>query len=168
MNNNFENYRGAFDKDFKKYAKKMPMKWYDFLVKFMLWISAGINILSSVSYIGGSAHSAEIYASYPGLSMLDIGYGVLTLGMGALAIMTRFALVGYKRNAPALASGIYFYGFVISLGYNIFALVMMQSGYDTVSFIITVMSVMVSSGISLAVAICNLVYFKKRKHMFTK
>ncbi len=166
--NNFDNYRGAFDKNLKLPEKRLPMGWYKFLIYFLLWVNAAGNILSAVSYIGGTAHTAEAYAAYAGLSALDLGYGVLTLGMGALALWTRFALAGYKREAPALASAVYFYGFAISLGYNIAVLSIMRSGFDEVDFIITVMSVIVSSGISLTVALCNLVYFKKRKGMFNK
>ncbi len=149
-------------------AKKLPMGWYKFLVNFLLWIYAVINAVSAFSYIGGMGHTAEIYETFPSLYMLDMGYGVLTLGVAVLAVMTRFALTGYKRSAPALSVGFYLYGFAISLVYNILLLSMTGEGYEAVDYILTGMSVGVSALISLTFALCNFVYFKKRKHMFNK
>ncbi len=168
MMNNFENYRGAFDKDFKMPLKKLPMGWYKFLVNFLLWANAAINVIGSFTYLGGMGHTAEVYAKFPAFGTLDMVYGVLTLGMGLLALAAVLALRKYKKNGPALVVGLYVYGFVISLCYNIIGISLMRASLEPVDYIITVMSVVLSSALSATLAICNYVYFKKRKHMFNK
>ncbi|MGM9642767.1 MAG: hypothetical protein ACI3XI_06115 [Eubacteriales bacterium] len=168
MNNNFDNYRGAFDKDLKMPAKQLPMGWYKFLVNFLLWANAAINLLSAVSYLNASAHTEEVYAQYPLLAPLDTVYGVLTVGMGVLALAAALSLRKYKKSGPVLAVALYAYGMAISLGYNIIGICILRATYEPVDYIITVMSVIVSASVSATLALCNLVYFKKRRHLFNK
>ncbi len=169
MNNNpFDNYRGTSDNAVRNGLHDLPMNWYKFLIWIALWISAAANILGAASYFNGSIHGEELLAQFPVLSMIDMAYGVLTLGMGVLALFTRFALANYKSTGPKLIVGLYAYGLVISLVYNIADLVITASAYDKVTVIITIMSVIVSTAISAAMVGCNYVYFKKRKGLFNK
>ncbi len=168
MSYNFDDYRGAFDKDLKLPQKQLPMGWYKFLVNFLLWANAATNLLGAVSYLNGTAHTAEIYEKYPLFAPIDTVYGILTVGMAVLAILAVLALRGYKRSGPALVVALYAYGFTISLGYNIIGVSLLRATYQPVDYIITVMSVVVSACLSAALAVCNYIYFKKRKHMFTK
>ena len=100
-----------------------------------------MNVLGAIPYFTGTSQTEEVLAQFPILSTIDLFYGVLTLGMGALAIYTRFALANYKKTAPRLIVGLYAYGFVISLGYNAAVLAITSSVYAPVDFIITGMSV---------------------------
>lgn len=169
MNNNpFDNYRGTSDNAVRNNLRELPMNWYKFLIWIALWINAAANIMFGVQYIGGSAQTEEILAAFPILKTVDIVYGVLTVGLAVLALYTRFALAGYKRNAPKLIVGVYAYGLVTSLIYNIAVLMITSSAYDQVTLIITLMSVIVSTALSAAMVGCNYVYFKKRKHLFNK
>ena len=127
-----------------------------------------MNLLGAIPYFTGTSQTEEVLAQFPILSTIDLFYGVLTLGMGALAIYTRFALANYKKTAPRLIVGLYAYGFVISLGYNAAVLAITSSVYAPVDFIITGMSVGTSALINAAMVICNHIYFKKRKRLFNK
>lgn len=169
MNNNpFDNYKGMSDSTIRSNLRELPMNWYKFLIYVALWFSAAVNILGAVPYFTGTSQAEEILTQFPVLSTVDLFYGVLTLGMGVLAVMTRFALAGYKKSAPKLVVGLYTYGLVISLAYNGIVLAITSSAYDTVNMIITVMSVVTSLIINVAMVICNHIYFKKRKHLFNK
>ena len=169
MNNNpFDNYRGTNDQSIRDNRPTFPMKWYNFLIRFALWTYAAVNIVYGFLYIAGGAQTEEMLAAFPILSTIDLFYGVLTVGMGVLALITRFALAGYRRNAPALIVAFHTYGLVISLGYNAIVLNITSSAYDPVDLIITGMSVGVTVIINAALVGCNYVYFKKRKRLFNK
>ena len=168
MNNNpFDNYRGTNDQSIRDNRPDLPMNWYKFLIYFFLWVSAAVNIMSGVQYILGG-QTEEMLEAFPILSTIDLFYGVLTLGMGALALFTRFALANYRKNAPALTVGLFTYGLVISLGYNALVLSLTSSAYDPVDLIITGMSVGASIMLNLALIVCNHLYFKKRRRLFNK
>ena len=169
MNNNpFNNYRGTNDQSIRDNRPDLPMNWYKFLIWIALWISAAVNIMFGFRYITSGAQTEEMLAAFPILATVDLFYGVLTLGMGVLALITRFALANYKKNAPTLIVGLYTYGLVISLGYNAIVLGITSSTYEPVDLIITGMSVGVTVIINAALVGCNYVYFKKRKRLFNK
>ncbi len=169
MNNNpFDNYKGTSDSTVRSNLRELPMNWYKFLIYVALWFSAVVNILGAIPYLAGNSQTEEMLAQFPVLSTVDLLYGVLTLGMGVLAVMTRFALARYKQNAPKLVVGLYAYGLVISLAYNGIVLAITSSLYEPVDLIITGMSVGTSVIINAAMVICNHIYFKKRKRYFNK
>ena len=169
MNNNpFDNYRGTNDQSIRDNRPTLPMNWYKFLIWIALWVSAAVNILFGFQYVTGGAQTEEMLAQFPALSSIDRFYGILTLGMGVLALITRFALANYKKNAPSLIVGLHIYGLVISLGYNAIVLGITSSTYEPVDLIITGMSVGVTVIINAALIGCNYVYFKKRKRVFNK
>ena len=169
MNNNpFDNYKGTSDSAVRGGLRELPMRWYKFLIYVALWFSAAVNILGAIPYFTGTSQTEEVLAQFPILSTIDLFYGVLTLGMGVLALVTRFALAGYKKNAPALIVGFHTYGLVISLGYNALVLNITSSVYDPVDLIITGMSVGVSVIVNATLIGCNYFYFKKRKRLFNK
>ena len=169
MNNNpFDNYRGTNDQSIRDNRPDLPMNWYKFLIWVALWINAAVNIMSGIQYIRGGAQTEEMLAAFPVLKTFDLFYGVLTVGMGVLALFTRFALANYRKNGPLLIVGLYTYGLVISLGYNAVVLGITASTYDPVELIITGMSVGISVIINAALIVCNHLYFKKRKRLFNK
>ena len=128
MNNNpFDNYRGTSDKSIRDNRPDLPMNWYKFLIWVALPVSAVVNILGAIPYFMGTSQTEEMLAQFPALLSIDRFYGILTLGMGIIALYTRFALAGYKKNAPSLIVGLYVYGLVISLGYNVIVLSITQS-----------------------------------------
>ena len=169
MNNNpFDNYKGTSDSAVRNNLRELPMRWYKFLIYVALWFSAAVNILGAIPYFTGTSQTEEMLSQFPILGSIDLFYGVLTFGMGVLAVYTRFALAGYKKNAPALIVGLYAYGLVISLGYNVAVIAITQSAYTQVDGIIMVMSIATSAIINVAMVVCNHIYFKKRKRLFNK
>jgi len=169
MNNNpFDNYKGTSDSAVRGGLRELPMRWYKFLIYFFLWISAAVNIMSAYFYVTGGAQTEEVLAQFPILKTIDLFYGILTLGMGVLALFTRFALANYKRNAPKLIVGLYCYGFAISAVYNVAVLSLTSAIYEPVDFIIMGMSVGTSVIMNAVLIGCNYVYFKKRRRVFNK
>ena len=169
MNNNpFDNYRGTSDSAVRNSRRELPMMWYKFLIYGVLWLFAAVNLLSSVSYLTGTAQTEEMLAQFPILGTIDRVYGILTIVLGVLMLITRFALAGYKKYAPLLIVGVYAFGFAISLGYNTVVLSITSSAYDPVDLILTEMSVSAMVIFNASMAICNYIYFKKRKRLFNK
>ena len=71
----------------KQYFPAMPMKWYKFLIYFSLILTGLSNMYTGVQAVMGMQYgtkdqSAQVYAVYPGLHILDIVYGVLLIILG--------------------------------------------------------------------------------------
>ncbi|MBO4468352.1 MAG: zinc ribbon domain-containing protein [Clostridia bacterium] len=158
-------------------APALPMNWYKFLIYFMLFASAALNVISGIMYITGSVYSIyggsganaeEIYRYFPNLKTVDIIYGLFALCCAGLAIYARFALAGFKRNGPALVLAVY----AVAAVANLFYVIGFNAALGEVSqYIQSEMSQFTTSMItslivSVVVAILNLVYFNKRKHLF--
>ncbi len=58
-----------------------PMKWYKFVIYFLLFFSAAINLISAILYFTGAlygdAYTARlVYATFPAMKPLDIVTGI--------------------------------------------------------------------------------------------
>lgn len=141
-----------------------PMKWYKFLIYFLLFFSAFANLLSSFSYFSGTvqgAYAAEIYAAYPGMKAVDILSGFCALGFAAWAILTRIALGKYSRFGPMMICVFYLASSAFNLLYRLSATLVTGINLFDVSTIASIVA-------GLVFAYVNHIYFKKRKAMFVR
>lgn len=146
-----------------------PMKWFKFLIYFLLFASAVLNVISGLGQITGSvyADAAEgitaqmVYDVFPGLKPIDIFVGIMTIGLGVFAIVVRFFLAKYKKVAPTLLLFLYIASCAINVIYCIAVLLVVPDMF------LTAISQMISSTIvSVIMIIVNKVYFDKRKELF--
>ena len=147
---------------------QLGMKWYNFLIYFLLFFSAcynlayGImNITGNIYFIStnGQATSEIVYNFYgTGLKVVDVITGILMIVIAAFAVYTRFRLAKYKANAPICICILYISFGVLGLFYNIAALAI--TGIN--EFATAIPTVI----ISVLLVIYNYNYFKKRKFMF--
>ncbi len=82
---------------------KPGMKWHKFLIYVSLWLSALSSMGNAVTYASGApygAEAAEVYAWYPGLSILDKAMAAACVVLAVYAIVTRFALAGMRASGP--------------------------------------------------------------------
>ncbi len=89
--------------DREEKPKEYSMKYYKFLVYFLFFASAVINILSALNFFTGSSlepHKDMIYLVYPGLEALNICLGVAAIGFAILALLSRYAL--YHKKALSI------------------------------------------------------------------
>jgi len=146
-------------------AAEYSLKWYKFLVYFLLFASAFLNAVSAIASFTGITYeiygvSADlVYGSFPGMKLVDVLFGVATIGMAIMALITRHALEWNKRKGPRLLCAFYVLPGVLNVLYTVavsaVTKVTMYNGY----------MVLVLVG-GIVMAIINYIYFKKRKNMF--
>lgn len=151
------------------YAGGYPMAWFKFLIYFMLFANAAINIFTAVTYLTGSVYLGEdmtmsdveaLYMFYPTAKMIDVIYGVLLIALAAYAIFTRFQLSGFKRRGPFLFILMYVLNLVIGLLYSISITFTLEAGL--LGFISLVPPIITS----VVMIFVNIVYFRNREELF--
>ena len=140
-----------------------------FLIYFMLFANAAINIFTAVTYLTGSIYLDEdmtmsdvevLYMFYPTAKMIDVIYGVLLIALAAYAIFTRFQLSGFKRRGPFLFILMYVLNLVIGLLYGISIMFTFETGLlGFISFVPSIIT-------SVVMIFVNVVYFRKREELF--
>lgn len=151
------------------YAGGYPMAWFKFLIYFMLFANAAINIFTAVTYLTGSVYLGEdmtmsdveaLYMFYPTAKMIDVIYGVLLIALAAYAIFTRFQLSGFKRRDPFLFILMYVLNLIIGLLYSISIMFTFETGLlGFISFVPSIIT-------SVVMIFVNVVYFRKREELF--
>mgnify|MGYP004624807009 FL=1 len=145
------------------------MAWFKFLIYFMLFANAAINIFTAVTYLTGSVYLGEdmtmsdveaLYMFYPTAKMIDVIYGVLLIALAAYAIFTRFQLSGFKRRGPFLFILMYVLNLVIGLLYSISIMFTLEAGLlDFISLVPPIIT-------SVVMIFVNVVYFRNREELF--
>lgn len=149
----------------------MPMKWYKFLIYFSLILTGLSNMYTGVQAVMGMQYgtkeqSAQVYAVYPGLHILDIVYGVLLIILGVFVFIVRQQLAGYRAKGPKYLLIMYIASLVLEVFYigvgsllsGVNLLTSSESGIMLISSIL----------VSLFMIGANKVYFDKRAHLFTR
>ena len=144
------------------------MKWFKFLIYFLLFAGAAINLIFGFNYISGGIYEVQtdgkvtaemVYSLFGGLKAVDVFYGIAMIIIGGFGIFTRFRLSKYRKNGPLFLYILYGAGAGLSLIYSI--AVMSISSVNQIS------TAVASVGISVALIILNIKYFGKRKNLFT-
>ena len=138
------------------------MKWFKFLIYFSLFASAVINLLGAVNLFSGNyygEYSEQVYSVYDGLKAFDIFYGLILLGVAALAVVTRMKLAGYKADGPKFLYGLYIADLVMTLVYSVGVCVITGENVITAQVISGIV-------VSCVMIWVNYVYFNKRKALF--
>ena len=128
--------------------KNLPMGWYKFLINFALFAGATINGLLALATFG--------YAS----GTWDVVYALGLFGVAAWGIYTRFELAKFKKNGPDYLTVLYIASMATPFIYIV--------GLASTSYYDPSMGTSLGSSIasSTAMMIVNIVYFKKRRHLF--
>lgn len=138
------------------------MKWYWFVVHIQLLLSTLSFLINGFLYLSGSLYgdqTAALYQAYPGLSLLDKGYGVFAVVMAGLAIFTRSKLRSYQKGAPRQLIALYILSLAATIVY--FGLEMVIVGQNLITTDL-LMSIMVSTFMIFV----NIAYFRRRNHLF--
>ena len=150
------------------------MKWFKFLIYFLLFFFALINLGNAAMLFTGFHYERNqegardlVYSVFPKLKTIDIVFGVLFIIMAVFVIFVRFRLAGYKENGPRL---LYFYFasvIVINLIYAITVKIYLNSvnpqAGDAIKVFSTVWPLMIFWGLMIIV---NRTYFEKRFRLF--
>jgi len=137
----------------------MPMKWYKFLIYFSLILTGLSNMYTGVQAVMGMQYgtkeqSAQVYAVYPGLHILDIVYGVLLIILGVFVFIVRQQLIMYIASLVLEV-------FYIGAGSLLSGVNLLTSSESSIMLISSIL-------VSLFMIGANKVYFDKRAHLFTR
>lgn len=147
----------------------MPMKWYKFLAFFALWAGAFINLAYGFRYLGenafGNSFASElIFEAYPKMKGVMVIAGLATIAIAALNAWTAINLIKYKKAAPKFVVLNYIAGAAVNLYYVIATASIVDPILIAESNII--LTATASIIIAVIFSIINIIYFKKRKHLF--
>lgn len=144
----------------------LGMGWFKFLIYFGLFAGAVLNAISGILFLTGAAYGGDariIYRYFDGLQTLDIIVGICTLATAALGIYARFRLAGYHKNGPKMLYAVYAAAAAVQLVYVIGIYAVLPSrALDVISF----GPVYVSIAVGIVMVCVNVIYFKKRAHLF--
>lgn len=140
----------------------MKMKWFKWLIWFLLWVGAVSNFASAIQFLGGLHYGEDatlVYAFFPSLHVLDMVVGVLELLLAAFQVYTRFMLAKFRRIGPTCLLVTYCAATVLSLFYVIAASILLgENCMDS--------STWAALAGNITMIFCNRTYFKKREHLF--
>ena len=144
----------------------LGMRWYKFLIYFLLFADAILNLITGIMRITGNVYNggAElVWAYYEGLQAVDIMYSLFAFVFAGLCIYTRFRLSGSHSNAPKCVSSIYVITIIANILYlTALANILPQYVFESINFLSFIVNIIVSVIMLLA----NKTYFKKRSHLF--
>lgn len=138
------------------------MKWYWFVVHIQLLLSGLSFLLNGFMYMTGSLwgdQAGTLYGTYPGLSLLDKGYGLFALAMAVLAIFTRRKLRNYEKGAPRQLILFYILSLAGSVVYIGLEMAIVGQNLITSDLIMSI-------AISVFMVCVNIYYFRNRRHLF--
>lgn len=131
-------------------------------INFALWISAVVNLFNAYISISGNRYgniTADVYAAYPSLMLVEVLYGVLCILTSTLEIYTAISLIKCKKQAIKLVPSVYIITTIIVLLYvALSSIVVGASGFDT--RIITIVLV------NIIMTVVSLRYFKDNQQKF--
>ena len=157
---------------FAPQAPVLTMKWYKFLIYFLLFAIGILNVIGGITALTGAQYTAEngenvskaVYVLFPDLKTIDIIYGIACVLLGVFQFYIRFQLAKYKAKAPSYILAMYVATAVITAIYS-FAVV------GIVPDEIVSHSELIGQGVGAIIgagvmAFLNKIYFDKRKHLF--
>lgn len=158
-------------------ATALPMKWYKFLINFMLFFSAALNAISGVQLIIGDQYrdgnvdmSGLVYSQFGALKTVDVVAGIVLIAFALFTLYTRSRLAGYCKNGPKMLLLMYILGFAYTVLYVAAVYITLASygvSLNIVDFLLTdgatVLTTAVEDGVMIVI---NLEYFRNRKHLF--
>lgn len=154
---------GQYDGAYQPGPVALPMRWFSFLIYFSMFAGAFISVINAIMMFSGGHYQGQaalVYYTFPGIKTVDMLCGVLYLGLAVLYVVTRFSLAGYKSNGPKLLYASYVVSTIIEIVYAVLVA-------GATSGEVNVIGSSIPSIISTAVVLClNVVYFKKRAHLF--
>lgn len=145
---------------------QLGMKWFHFVIYFQLFVSTLVGLWNGFQLLTGRIYGEntdQVYSYFSGLKGVDTIIGICYIVIAIFALVTRFMLADFKKSGPAMYIGMQVAGLIISIAY----IASVTSIVDGVADYIASSSYG-SLAVSIVMLICNIVYFKKRKHLFDR
>lgn len=154
---------------------QLPMKWYKFIIYAQLFLNAVSNALAAVLSLTGFQYyssdmkymgmdpaeaSEMVYGFYPNLRVVDIIYGIMLICLAVFALIVRMQLAKFKKNAPMLYYAFWIFSVAVSVIYLVALATINIAGVNYTQVVSSIV-------VSIALLVINIIYFNKRKHLFT-
>lgn len=148
---------------------ELGMKWFKFVIYFQLFVAAISGFWNGWRLLSGSIYGLDaddltyVYNYFSGLKGVDTIIGICFIALGIFALVTRFILADFKKAGPAMYIGLLAANIVLSIAYyaSVSGIVGGEVDMDYTSTYSSIVA-------SVVLLICNIVYFKKRKHLFNR
>lgn len=161
------------------YGPGLGMKWYKFLIYFVLFVAAlgylgiGISAFTSNNLYFSNVFfgvpldlTSAFHAYYSTLRIIDILYGIVLIAMAAGAIYVRMQLAAFRANGPKLFLCLWAAVTVVQMIHDmaVLAIVTRADANALLSpSVATIIGQLIGMGIYI---VLNNIYFKKRAHLF--
>lgn len=146
----------------------LPMKWYRFLVGPGLWIAGAVTLILGILTMVGIPYLIQgyapgtIYDNFPPLVVMDFAYGLILLALAAMFIVARFRLADFRKSGPRLVCIAYVLVILASVIYSAASGRVASGGTAPLITLTEISSILgMIAGVTL-----NVIYFKKRTHLF--
>lgn len=131
------------------------MKWHKFLVNFLLFLGAGLNLITGLAYIFG------VYDDYNLPDSFGYVFGILSIGMAIIGIVARQKLASFSFDGPKWLTIVY----AAAIGYDVlyyisYWMVTEKNAFTFFSFLGLVTRVIV--------LLVNMSYYEHREALFVK
>lgn len=167
QNNSYDNQYEMRHEYIQQYNQPMGMKWYKFIIYFMLFVTAIGNFIGGFIIMGGGHYvddygrnfSEQIYRLFGGLKFVDFLMGVICICIGVYALIVRAKLAEFRTNAPKMFLYLYGIDIITNLLYT-FMVTMVTP--------LTIMEVLEVESLigSIVMIVVNKIYFENRAHLF--
>lgn len=149
--------------------KPLGMKWYNFVVRFQLFLGMLFSVYSGYRYFSGNVSGGKenwqmLCSVFPDLKVNNIVFGVICLLCAVFMIIIRHRMVKFKKNAPSSYVLITAIQFALEWIWLFSVAVITGMGFDGFTLVIPTMAGQ-TLGI-LVYIVLNIVYFHKRRHLF--
>ena len=171
--------RDVFKEELEEYKEmtqssktELGMKWFKFLIYFILFSEAAENLAQAVSLIFN--FKIEYFQELFDLKYFDgdmrafgIFFGFIYLIPAVSAVFIRFDLAKFKKGSPTKYIVFEIYSQIITWVYSLFIALCELEGFDVRTLILAFVGVTFGCVLGGFVYIYpNVVYFKNRKHLF--
>lgn len=143
-----------------QHTEDRPMKWFMFLVYFLLIVGPLFRVISGVRAMSGNAYANadQIYLAFPMLRDLDILMGILSIVEAAALLFVRHWMV------KGLKKGVKWY-LIICIASTSATLLYTLIGSAIIKTLVT--QNLFTVGFNIIYIILNKIYFDKRAEMFS-
>ncbi len=142
-----------------------PMRYFQFIIYFQLFITAGFCLFSAFSILTSEAFhpSLRYYPEYETkFKVLRISYHVAMLSLGVDALVTRWHLANFKAKGPTYYIRYLIVNTVFTLIFMVWSNILLSEVGLWANQIFTVAGIIANSIMALACCI----YFDEREHLF--
>jgi len=146
-----------------------PMKWYKWLIYFVLFVTALSCLGNAGMYLTGDMYrqaggSAQmVYSRFPAMQTVDILMGVLCVAQLVVALMARWKLAGLKADGPKYLYAVYVFTLIENVIYAAGSAMALAEPITAVIDVGSFIGTLLGAGLMLWL---NKIYFTKRKALF--